>query len=479
MGEYAHCSREDLAGGIAQHPETQCYPHRLAGDCKCGKQHGPAAEVRELGEARGARTVATYDYRDPNGELLFQVVRREPKTFRQRKPDGAGGWEWSLEGVRQVPYRLPEVIAAVEAGDRTYIVEGEKDVEALRAAGCVATCNAGGAGKWRDEFAAHFRGADVVIVRDKDQPGNEHARKVFASLKDVAKPLRVVEARTGKDAADHLAAKHTVDEFVPVYPAEDLRLIDPVAWKRSAVRMSLDATEPIRPVDLGALAHIPPTPTWPTGLEGISSILTGFRGVTILAGAPSSGKTYLAVASASQTVRAGWDVLYLSAEMSDAVLAARFRAYWRGDWPESLVLIEVGFGADLEHMIELIEKRVSARRLLVVIDSLSSFVDQAAEIDSEDVHKIGPLKRTVMWAVNVRRRTDAEISFLLLSEVNAAGLTKGRFGDHKADLVVSMLKDEKEPRVKHISVVKAWESEVGPVGSYVLQHHDARLVRVE
>lgn len=33
------------------------------------------------------RIVATYDYQDPSGTLIFQVVRRDPKDFRQRRPD--------------------------------------------------------------------------------------------------------------------------------------------------------------------------------------------------------------------------------------------------------------------------------------------------------------------------------------------------------------------------------------------------------
>ena len=35
------------------------------------------------------RIVETYDYDDEDGKLLYQVVRYEPKDFRQRKPDGA------------------------------------------------------------------------------------------------------------------------------------------------------------------------------------------------------------------------------------------------------------------------------------------------------------------------------------------------------------------------------------------------------
>jgi hypothetical protein len=43
-----------------------------------------------------AKIVATYDYTDASGNLLFQVCRFEPKDFRQRQPDGNGGWVWKM-----------------------------------------------------------------------------------------------------------------------------------------------------------------------------------------------------------------------------------------------------------------------------------------------------------------------------------------------------------------------------------------------
>ena len=48
------------------------------------------------GAPKGKTIVATYDYTNEAGELLFQVVRYTPKGFRQRRPDGNGGWIWSL-----------------------------------------------------------------------------------------------------------------------------------------------------------------------------------------------------------------------------------------------------------------------------------------------------------------------------------------------------------------------------------------------
>src|SRR5262249_34678401 len=79
------------------------------------------------------RIVETYDYYDENGTLLFQVVRFEPKDFRQRRPDGRGGWIWNVRDARRVLYRLPELLKALAAGETIYIPEGEKDVDNLRA----------------------------------------------------------------------------------------------------------------------------------------------------------------------------------------------------------------------------------------------------------------------------------------------------------------------------------------------------------
>ena len=52
------------------------------------------------------RIVKTYDYRNADGVLVYQVVRFEPKDFRQRRPNGKGGWIWNLKGTERVLYHL-------------------------------------------------------------------------------------------------------------------------------------------------------------------------------------------------------------------------------------------------------------------------------------------------------------------------------------------------------------------------------------
>ncbi|WP_243312352.1 hypothetical protein [Fundidesulfovibrio agrisoli] len=135
------------------------------------------------------RVVASYDYHGADGGLVFQVTRWEPKNFTQRRPDGRGGWINSVKGIELVPYHLPEVLKA----DAVFIVEGEKDADALKAVGLVGTCNAQGAGKWRPEYSSHFIGKRVCILPDNDDPGRKHAQAVAQALHGVAALVKVVE----------------------------------------------------------------------------------------------------------------------------------------------------------------------------------------------------------------------------------------------------------------------------------------------
>lgn len=185
----------------------------------------------------GRRAIEVYDYTDEHGELLFQVLRSADKHFSQRRPDPSAksGWAWKLGDTRRVPYHLTRLLAGIQAGKTVYVAEGERDVHAIEASGGVATCNPGGAGKWLSEYDRHFRGADVVIVADRDKPdqrgripGAEHAQDVAAHLRPVARNVTVVEAAEGKDARDHLAAGHGLGDFRPVASAPQAALREPV-----------------------------------------------------------------------------------------------------------------------------------------------------------------------------------------------------------------------------------------------------------
>lgn len=152
-----------------------------------------------------SKITAVYDYEDEHGVLRFQVCRLEPgshgrsKDFRQRQPDGAGGWTWKTKGLQKFPYRLKE-ITIIKSGP-VWIVEGEKQVDYLRSLGLAATCNPGGAGKWLKSYAKYFADRDVIVIPDCDPPnektgkivGAEHAKEVADSLIGVAKSIHVIE----------------------------------------------------------------------------------------------------------------------------------------------------------------------------------------------------------------------------------------------------------------------------------------------
>lgn len=183
----------------------------------------------ERNQPASSQITAVYDYLDESGVLRFQVCRLEPgkdgrpKDFRQRQPDGNGGWTWKTKGLVKFPYRLPELLAA--KGKPVLIVEGEKQVDYLRSLGLTATCNPGGAGKWLKSFARWFADRDVIVIPDCDPPnertgkivGAEHARDVADSLIGVAKSIHVVELPDcqPKWGMDDWLQKggHTLEEF--------------------------------------------------------------------------------------------------------------------------------------------------------------------------------------------------------------------------------------------------------------------------
>lgn len=152
-----------------------------------------------------AKTVAaTYDYRDSEGTLLYQVIRYSDKTFQQRRPNKTG-WTYSIKGVPRVLYRLPELLAASPKA-WIFIVEGEKDVDNLVHLSLVATTNSGGAGKWKHlSDTSALEGRSVVVIPDKDEAGYHHTQEVCQHLSGKVKELRYLDLEgPGKDVTDWL-----------------------------------------------------------------------------------------------------------------------------------------------------------------------------------------------------------------------------------------------------------------------------------
>lgn len=188
-------------------------------------------EAKPARAKQQSRIIAAYEYPDEHGEILFRVVRMDPKDFRQQKPDGRGGWEWSTRGVRRILYRLPDILASIRSGETIFVVEGEKSADRLAALGIAATCSPGGAGKWKADCTKSLRGADVVILPDNDEAGRKHAENVAQALYGKAARVRILalpDLPAKGDVHDWLQAGHAAPELLalaqgaPEYDGQDV-----------------------------------------------------------------------------------------------------------------------------------------------------------------------------------------------------------------------------------------------------------------
>lgn len=197
--------------------------------------------------------IATYRYVDETGTLLFEVLRTVNKRFLQRRPDPTqpGKWVYNLDGVRRVLYRLPAVLQAISEGQTIWLVEGEKDVHTVELDGQVATCNPGGAGKWRSEYTEALRDAHIIVVADIDPSGVglRHARNLVHQLTPVAASITLVQPAAGKDTTDHRTAGLELDTMTIVGP-------------EIPVGPSAPGVGPTEPVD-DTLENIPTSPAEP------------------------------------------------------------------------------------------------------------------------------------------------------------------------------------------------------------------------
>lgn len=343
------------------------------------------------------RPVAWYDYRGSNGELLYQVVRYDPKRFVCRAPRGLRprnevdtDWSYKLDGVDRVLYHVPELIASREAGAVVWLCEGEKDADALTAAGEMATTNPHGAGSWRAAYAELLRDRLVVAVPDADADGAKWIAAVTASVAPVARRFKVVRLPAGcKDVSDYLAA-HTMDDLAALAAAA------PVV--SSPVENPAPDAPPgrFRVLDDAAIDALPP-PTWL-----IDQVLIA-GAVNVLYGPGGSGKSVLAI-DAACALAAGlptWHghatapgpVVYIGAEAPEEV--AQRRRAWKADHqiptlpafflvPERVPLL------DSEAVPGLIASlpAEAARPALFVVDTLSRTMRGGDENSGQDMGRV-------------------------------------------------------------------------------------------
>ena len=218
----AHDDRKESLS-ISEGESGQALLHCHAGCAVSDIVAAIGLEMSDLFVSRPKRMVdVVYRYEYEDGEHAFDVVRLVPKGFLQRQPGAGDNDKWSTAGIRKVPYRLPSIIEASKRGETIWIVEGEKDVHAIERAGGIATCNPGGALKWKKEFGEFLSGAArCIVIADKDQgsdTGARHADQVALSVSRFVDDVRIIVAPgdENKDAFDFLSRGGALEALVEI-----------------------------------------------------------------------------------------------------------------------------------------------------------------------------------------------------------------------------------------------------------------------
>lgn len=434
---------------LSTHGEHGVKCHR--GDCR--PKDILAALGFDLAGNMERRLESVYRYRNESGETIFETVRlRDPKDFRQRHPKAGGGYSYSLNGCRRVPYRLPELIEAVKAGRTIYIPEGEKDCDSLTRIGLDSTTNPMGACKWTPELSPYLRGADVVILPDNDGKGREHAQDVARKLSGIAKTIRIL-------ALPNLPEKGDVSDWLTAGGTRE-------ALKEMASDTPPLAAAPSGPLPvLVTLADVEP--------EEVSWIWTGrvARGkLTLLDGDPGTGKSTLALNLAAAISTGGIlpggdrvtpaDVVILSAE-DGAADTIRPRIDAAGGDPRRIhlltaVLTSEGEEApDLCSHIPIIRAAVErTKAALVIIDPLMAYL--GPDVNS---HRDQDIRRTLSPLSKMAEETGTALVVVRHLNKSAGGQAIYRGGGSigiagAARVVLLVAKDPEDEDRRILAVVK-------------------------
>lgn len=400
----------------------------------------PRPSTSHVGTYTPPRPIKAYDYVDENGCLLFQSVRYEPKDFRQRGPNG----ESSMKGIRLVPYRLPEILEAVASKRPVYVVEGEKDADALADYGYAATTNVGGAGKWKDEYSALIRDAEVVVLPDNDDAGRKHGDLVANSLHAHGCTVRVV-ALPGLpekgDVSDWLNDGHDLDELGTLVGQTRIWTPDPMSkarWRLDELWANDVVMRPPPPV-VARLAWLARSTLLASREKAGKSTLTGYLTAKVstggyVLGEPCRQGTVLVVGLEEFIGDAARRLRHFGADATRVYLVDKLPAP-----PERLAAIRGHIKA--------------TSPVLVIIDSLIAY-GAGTVTDANASAQMGPV---------VQEITDLARDFgpaVIL--IHHATKASGRYRDSSAiggavDVIAEMYQDEKDrdadPTLRHFRVV--------------------------
>ena len=296
------------------------------------------------------------------------MLRYAPKDFKVRRPNGEGGWVYSVKGVKRVPYRLPEILEC----HMVFVTEGEKDADTGSSdLGLPTTTGPFGAGKWRREYNAYFAGKIVRLIPDNDEEGRKHMQAVACSLFPVAEKVKIVELPFGKDLAQWHALGGTRDQLIRLVKATPAVTAEQVQeWQTGDIDES-----GIRMTSLRELMNKPKKK-----VRWIVEGLLPAGGTSLLAAKPKVGKSTMARCIAFAVARGKkflrrktlqGTVLYLAPQEIESEVTAHFEKLGAtGDEP-----IHCNFVVPSEFSISELQTVIEKYEpVLVVMDQLLHFL---------------------------------------------------------------------------------------------------------
>lgn len=189
------------------------------------EERPPGSSWRAYVEGREHKRIeAVYNYvSSSNGKYTFTKIRMQDKRMiygvlcNGRFTYGLGGKH--RKDLKSVYGDLKALNKAIAEGKPIFVPEGEKDVDTLTKRGYTATTY-GAVNDWQSEFATLFKGAEVYILADNDEPGRKVANTILSDLKGIAKSAKVIVPVPDipkADISDFFAAGHSNEDFEKLF----------------------------------------------------------------------------------------------------------------------------------------------------------------------------------------------------------------------------------------------------------------------
>lgn len=386
-----------------------------------------------------------YDYIDQYGEVRYQVLRYEPKTFRQRSRGSDGNWRNSMDGIEALPYHLPDILSRSQ--ENLYIVEGEKACDTLRKEGLLVTTSHGGAGNWKPELDQWFKGRKIIILADNDDAGRAHALKIARRIHQ-GNWIKIVDLPglgPKGDIVDWLNDGNTVQELKALVKATNLYDPDEDDEPEIEVIEEDDTSSVYELLSIEEAMTQPPVQWLVEGYIPQSSF-------SMIYGQPGAGKSFLALDIAlclahglpwrSKKTKANSGVIYLASE-GFAGIGQRLKSWYShfgvsGHAPMKFMRTAIDFmePENLEKLIRTINE-VDFNVSLIVVDTVA----RSFSGEENSAKEMGIFNRAcgaLMAACNT--------SVMGVHHAGKAGLERGLRGSNAlqgaCDAILSVKKDE-------------------------------------